>query len=330
MKTLKEGEMPDTPLNDRSAPEGWPTEIKPVEYKTAADNTMQPALFVAPPNRTAAPLLVSLHVWGGDYKPSVYNVEAVRWCVANGWAVIQPDYRGPYTNAASMGSDLAVADIVSAVDYAKAHANVDAHRICLLGASGGGHAALLMAGRAPEIWAGVSSWVGISDLVDFYHESKAGAKEFPYKGDLVKHMEDACGGPPGASPAVDAQYRHRSPVTWLAGARNVALDINNGAIDGIGAGGTVIATQGFKAFNAVVDPRDRIPESVITRVMQHIDFANKELLAEVRQNISDPLYGARVPQFRAQSGQTRFTIFKGGHEMAAETAMKWLEQQRKP
>ena len=33
----------------------------------------------------------------------------------------------------------------------------------MLGFSGGGHAALLLAGRA-EVWAGVSVWCGISDL----------------------------------------------------------------------------------------------------------------------------------------------------------------------
>ena len=31
----------DTPLNDLSAPEGWPTQIVPVEYKCAGDGTMQ-------------------------------------------------------------------------------------------------------------------------------------------------------------------------------------------------------------------------------------------------------------------------------------------------
>lgn len=40
-----------------------------------------------------------------------------------------------------------------------------------MGASGGGYAALLMGGRAPELWAGASAWVPISDLAKWHAET---------------------------------------------------------------------------------------------------------------------------------------------------------------
>jgi predicted peptidase len=42
---------------------------------------------------------------------------------------------------------------VSAIDYAKEDARVDEQRIYAVGWSGGDHLELLLAGRAPEIWA---------------------------------------------------------------------------------------------------------------------------------------------------------------------------------
>lgn len=58
----------------------------------------------------------------------------------------------------------------------------------------GGKAALLMAGRAPEIWAGVSAWCGIYDLAA-WHQQKAGKRYW-------SALEAVCGGTPGTSPAV--------------------------------------------------------------------------------------------------------------------------------
>jgi dipeptidyl aminopeptidase/acylaminoacyl peptidase len=59
---------------------------------------------------------------------------------------------------------LVIGDVLSAVDCAKGHARVDDSRMYAVGWAGGGYLGLLLAGRVPEMWAGVSAWVPISDL----------------------------------------------------------------------------------------------------------------------------------------------------------------------
>ena len=129
----------------------------------------QHALWFKPnkANTQPVPLIVSLHTWSTDYTTAYpQNAEVANWAVANNWAFIHPNFRGPNTgNPQAMGSDFAVQDIVDAVNYAKNNAMIDNNRIYIFGQSGGAHMALLMAGRHPEIWAGISAWASITDLM---------------------------------------------------------------------------------------------------------------------------------------------------------------------
>ena len=68
---------------------------------------------------------------------------------------------------------MVVSDIVDAVEFACRETKVDRKRVFLLGTSGGGYASLLMAGKRPDLWAGVSAWVPISDLRAWHKECKA-------------------------------------------------------------------------------------------------------------------------------------------------------------
>jgi dipeptidyl aminopeptidase/acylaminoacyl peptidase len=139
-----------------------------VEYLSSIDKSRQPAVFYTPDARNAVPLVVALHTWSGNYKQDMHKA-IEEWCKKNDWAYIHPNFRGPNRRPEATGSKLVVQDIVSAVAYAKAQTNIDASSIYLIGTSGGGYTALIMAGRHPEIWAGVSAWVPISDLKAWYH-----------------------------------------------------------------------------------------------------------------------------------------------------------------
>jgi len=134
--------------------------LKEIRYLSAADGSEQPAMFYAPDKKEAMPLLVALHTWSSDYKQD-HHEECAEWCINKGWAYIHPDFRGPNKRPEATGSDLVVKDIVSAVAYAKKMRNIDSSRIYLVGTSGGGYTALVMAGHHPEIWAGISAWVPI-------------------------------------------------------------------------------------------------------------------------------------------------------------------------
>ena len=289
--------------------------LKAIRYLSSADDTKQPAMFHAPKSDEPVPLLVVLHTWSGGYRQN-YHAGCEAWAMKKGWVVIRPNFRGPNNKPDACGSELAVADILSAVEYAKSAAKVDAKRVYLVGASGGGHAALLLAGRAPKVWAGVSAWVPVSDLAAWYDECTK--RKLNYANDVVK----CCGGVPGASPEVDEEYRRRSPVTWLKNARGVPLDINAGISDG--HTGSVPIRHALRAFNVVAEKEDRISDADIEHMTD-----KAEVPPTLAADVVDQSYGAKKPLFRRTSGKARVTIFRGGHEIVEHAAMTWLEQQVK-
>ena len=69
---------------------------------------------------------------------------------------------------------------------------VDESRVYLIGVSGGGHMAMLMAGRHPELWAGVSAWCGIADIAQWYGDHTKDSKPDKY----AQNIEAALGHAP--------------------------------------------------------------------------------------------------------------------------------------
>lgn len=290
----------------------YPEEVSEITIQSSADSSAQKALWWAPDDEKLRPLLVALHTWSGNYKQAGGETVYARWCLDNDWIFIHPDFRGVNQTPPALGSDLAVADILDSVEYAKKHAKVDTDRIYMIGVSGGGHASLLMAGRHPEIWAGVSAWCGISDL-KAWHDKHAGTR-------YGNMMEKACGGPP-SDPAAAEQYTHRSPNTWLANARGkVALDIAHGVTDG--RSGSVPFTHSLTAFNLVAVEDARLSKDEINAFYQSQKATSDNAAV-------DPLYGEEPLPFRRESETARITVFNGGHEIVHRAGLNWLAQQRR-
>lgn len=226
---------------------GWPEEVRAIRYLSTGDSTLQSAAFYAPITNKASPLLVGLHSWSANYQQTIGAAYAA-WCIENHWVLIYPDFRGVNNKPEATGSELVIADILSVVDYAKQNANVDTNRIYLVGFSGGGMAALSMAGRSPDIWAGVSAWAPLIDLNSWYFETKA--RGLKYTDEIVR----STGGVPGTSEAVDLQYERRSPITYLRQI-SASVDINAGIGDAI-----VLISHSLIAFNRMASPADRLSE----------------------------------------------------------------------
>lgn len=295
----------------------WPKEIKEIKYRCSTTSTDEFALFYDPQTSEKAPLLVALHAWSGDYKQDI-DVGYSHWCIEKGWVFIHPDFRGPNNRPEAACSDLVVADIIDAVEYAKSVANVDEERIYLVGVSGGGYASLFMAGKVPDIWAGVSAWVPLNDLGEYYKQAmKIG--QYGY----AQMAVDSCGGKPGDSEQVDAEYKKRSPATYLKNAFDVPIDINAGIYDGHGDG-TVPISQTLEAFNVLAKEKDRINAKDIEYFVE-----KAEVPPHLQTELSDKLYGAKQPLFRRSSNNARVTIFDGGHEIIYGAALTWLSERRK-
>jgi acetyl esterase/lipase len=294
--------------------EKWPDQVKDITYLSDADSTLQPALFYDSGNQSERPLLVALHTWSNTYKQSG-SIPYAHWCIEKDWVFIHPDFRGANDHPEACGSSLAMADIQAAVQWVKNRCAVDTNRIYLVGASGGGMAALLAAAMYPQIWTAVSAWVPVTDLQAWYREGMERHDNYP------EMIQLSCGGAPGASEKIDREYRLRSPLTHLLKARGVKMDINSGIHDGYT--GSVPVSHTLLAFNALAAESDRLSDEQIRYFV-----SEQKVPPDLIEPLNDATYGQKKPLFRRQSGQTRVTIFDGGHEIIFEAALSWLAAQK--
>ena len=290
--------------------------IQKVDIKSTVDGNMQPALFYTSETTGKRPLLVMLHSWSSEYLQEV-SIPFAEWSMEYDWAFIHPNYRGKFNKPEAMASDLAIQDIVDAVNYAKAHAEIDESRIYILGSSGGAMTALVAAGRHPEIWAGVVAWVPVYDLVDWY----AFSQYYPHR-DYNRHVVIACGGEPlPGTPAAEECLR-RSPVTYIDNLKGTPVFLAAGMEDLL-----VPVSHTLRAFNALAQPSDTISQ-------EHMKYIDKEQeLPEELEGTSDGVkyFGGSDPKvvYTRQSGDVRLVLFEGVHDMAYSPGLLWLNEQRK-
>lgn len=299
-----------------------------VMIKSTLDGTEQPSYVILPHagNGEKLPLLVSLHTWSSDLNQRRPELEAM--ALAKGWIVLAPNFRGVNDKPEACGSKLAQQDILDAVEWAKKNHNVDTSRIYLTGESGGGHMTMLMAGKYPDVWAAASAWCGIGDLAAWYNlhkDDKYGAM-----------CRKCCGGAPGDSAAVDAEYKARSPNTHLAGAVGVPLDIAAGIYDG--HFGSVPVRHSMEAFNVVAGANMRTPgSSAADSGIKYAGPIDEPTIAKynvapwfvtcptVDEETLDKTFD-RTIYLRRTSGNCRLTLFEGGHERLDATVIDWLER----
>ncbi|MFH0938182.1 MAG: prolyl oligopeptidase family serine peptidase [Planctomycetota bacterium] len=294
--------------------------IKEIKYQSSADKTMQPAMFYKPDVKEPRPLLVALHTWSHTYQDD-WSEHGGTWCVEQGWGFIFPNFRGANNRPEATGSDLVIQDILDAVEYAKKNGIVDERRIYLMGHSGGGYVALLMAGRAPDVWAGVSAWVPISDLKAWHIESKS-PPTWLRGTHYWQAIETSCGGDPAKDIKAAEEAKKRSPITYLKNAKNLRLDINAGIHDG--HDGSVPISHTLNAFNILAEEKDRLTTEEIEYFVKKAQVPPK-IKAGIEE---DDCWGKKL-LFRRQSGLTRVTIFDGGHEINNKAALTWLAAQQK-
>jgi poly(3-hydroxybutyrate) depolymerase len=290
-------------------------ERRKVTIRSTTDGSDQPCYLILPdgfsPEGPPVPLLVSLHSWSGDVEQR--NTPLEKLTDRQGWLYLFPHFRGPNQHPDACGSEKAQQDILDAVAWAQQHYPIDSRRIYLTGASGGGYMTMLMAGRHPDVWAAASAWVGISDLTA-WHATHAHAR-------YGAMLRQSCGGAPGDSAEVDREYRDRSPLTHLAGARDVPLDLCAGVHDG--HRGSVPIRHTLEAFNVIARARGAAPVSEdeiqqLSRVEGRLDQPQPGDEGE------DAAFGRKY-YLRRWAGPVRVTIFEGGHEDIAAATVAWLQ-----
>ena len=281
-----------------------------------SDGTRQPLYWYSPETEKPVPLVVALHTWSASCRWSSPAKTVADWCKERGWAMVYPNFRGPNSRPEACGSDLAVQDIVDAVAWAKRTRAIDGDCVYIIGASGGGHMSLLMAGRHPELFAGAVAFCPISDLARWHGDSIA------RKNGYARMMEASCGGLPAAR---SDEYAHRSPLTFLSSARtaNLPVYIATGIHDG--HSGSVPVGHAIRAYNALADSGDRVSETEIAAIE-----SDEKVPDALAFRGRDPFYPEKMRiHLRRTSANVRLTLFEGGHAGNFRAGLDFLSRQRR-
>ncbi|WP_420381928.1 alpha/beta hydrolase family protein [Novosphingobium sp.] len=145
---------------------------KYVQYK-ARDGRPLSGYLTLPPGRAAKGLPLIIHPHGGPFgvRDEGDFDEEVQFFANRGYAVLQPEFRG----SGSFGKEFEDSakgqwgrgmqdDLDDGMDWLAAQGTVDAKRVCVVGSSYGGYAALWAATRNPERYRCAASFAGISDV----------------------------------------------------------------------------------------------------------------------------------------------------------------------
>ncbi len=149
-------------------------------YRIKARDGLELPVWVTRPKVPKGPLPTVLLVHGGPWVRGVewgWNGEA-QLLASRGYLVIEPEYR----SSTGYGWDLFHAgwknwgttmqdDLADAVRWAAEQGLADPKRVCIVGASYGGYAALMAPIRYPELFRCSVAWVAVSDPRLMFEES---------------------------------------------------------------------------------------------------------------------------------------------------------------
>jgi poly(3-hydroxybutyrate) depolymerase len=299
--------------NGNQRPQSRPAPPEPAGYQhitvtSTLDRSAQDAVLVVP-SHISEPRSVVVYLHGWSVTDTDRRPDAESEAEKRGWFLLIPNIRGPYDHPEACGSRYVQQDILDSIEWIKNEYAVDSKHVYLLGFSGGGFVAMLMASLYPQVFAAVSEWSGIVDLTTWY------TKEHPADR-YAQAMNKCFGGSPAESPEMRAAYLERSPISHLHPGLNVPVDLNAQKDDPI-----VSVQNSIRAFRAL-EP-GLLTEDDASSFMRG---APPPELPYVRK---DPPTG-RLIYLRREAHDVRLTIREGGHEMLEKAAFDWFDQfQRK-
>jgi len=202
--------------------------MKSVRYK-ARDGAEIPAYLTLPPGIEGPyPTVILPHggpesrdYWGFDWLP--------QFIAAKGYAVLQSNYRG----SGGYGSEwtgtggfrnwrTAISDITDGAQYLVDEGIADAKRVCVVGWSYGGYAALLSGAEEPDRYQCVVSIAGVTDLEMMLNDSryflnrKAVRKQISRDADVI-----------GAGSPINRASEIEAPVLLFHGDRDINVPVDH-------------------------------------------------------------------------------------------------------
>lgn len=211
-----------------------------IMVKSSIDGTEQPSLFY-PAKEKGRPLLVGLHTWSFDRFNQSERMPP--YAQRLDFNLLLPEFRGSNTPknprcTEACGSQLAIRDIKDAIDYIIATEDIDTDNIFLLGQSGGGHMALMVAGHFPEYFKAIGAYVPITDLEKWTVQNQN------YKNSVLTCCSNS-----------KEEMRKRSPMTYIERIATANLKIFHGKYDPV-----VPVEQSMELYSAIyeLNPRARV------------------------------------------------------------------------
>ena len=250
----------------------------------ARDGTSIPAFLTLPPGRPTKDLPVVILPHGGPESRDVAEFDWLsQFLATRGYAVLQPQFRG----SVGYGEEFRLAgyrqwgglmqdDVSDGVRHLIANGTANPARICIVGASYGGYAALAGAAFTPDLYACAVSIAGVSDLPAMIGSTK---KNYGSESDSVAYWSDHIGlatdpNTIAKSPARSAATL-RAPVLLLHGADDTVVPIQQSrtmerALKEAGKPVTFVTLDGEDHWLSRSATRTRVLQELETFLAQHL------------------------------------------------------------
>ena len=287
----------------------WKNDFELVHIKSSLDHKIQKAYFYKSRASEPVPLLISLHMWGGDY--TEFDSLAIL-CKTRNINYIHPNFRGDNSTFEACCSQLALSDIDDAITYAIENSNVDLKSIFVIGASGGGYATLSTFMRSKHKISKFSAWAPISDLIAWHDESNSLGNESAQ--DILKCTNSIN----GKLNKVNA--KKKSPIYWntpKSKLTNSKLFIYAGVYDGLK--GSVPITHSINFYNKVLSDLE-VEDST-----KYVSHKEKQFLLKQRKPLGNYTNMANRKIFLLKKFRNiKLIIYDGKHEFLEEYALEEL------
>lgn len=201
--------------------------------RSTLDQTLQPNLFYRAAASGKRPLLVGLHTWSYNRFNQIDNI--LPYAEKLDFHLLLPEFRGPNLTSnphctEACASEYALQDIKDSIDHVVSLGIVEEDSILLLGRSGGGHTALMMAAKWPELFKAVCAYVPITDLALWAAENPK------YR----EHVLACCS-------SSQEEMAKRSPIHYLEGISKANVKLFHGKYDP-----TVPVSHSIHFFNRMI------------------------------------------------------------------------------
>lgn len=267
-------------------------EILVIQYK-ARDGLTIPAIITLPPGTdpdtaSSLPMVVLPH--GGPAAADTVGFDWLAQYLSNeGYIILQPNFRG----SAGLGAAFQDAgtgewgrkmqdDITDGVEaLTEGLGWADPDRVCIVGASYGGYAALMGGAKTPDLYACVAAIAGVSDLIDFLNfvagRSNTTSRSYTYWTSVIGDPSENADAVRAISPS-QAASNFSAPVLLIHGEDDTTVPIAQSSKmrDALERAGREVAyhvLQGDDHYLSVNESRMQVLELLGSFLAQHLGAA---------------------------------------------------------